>query len=433
MDRLKVLREKKLRLIAEARAITTAADADSGRDLTEDETAAHAALVARVTVLNADIKTEETLQAAERDMPVLVISDNADIRGGEDLALADPTHGFESSGHFFMAVARGSVPQAKPDERLRYLADVPGTSYAQGGAGADGGFLIPPEFSGRIRGYALEEGALLPLTQNDQVLGNSMSFPVSEQTPWGSTGARCFWEGEAQTANKSKPVLESRDLRLRRLLGLVPATNDIIDDAALMSTWLPRQLGVSIRWKTNEAIVNGNGTGQPEGFINGGNIIEQAKETSQTADTINVTNIAKMYGRCLGVINAVWLVNPDAFHQLVVMTLGDHPIFIPRDGGGKVSPMSGFLFGLPLLLSDTCQTVGDAGDIYLANLRDGYQTITKQGGISFATSMHLWFDYDMMAFRAVFRVDGKTLNRAVVTPPHSTITRSHFIRLAART
>jgi HK97 family phage major capsid protein len=94
--------------------------------------------------------------------------------------------------------------------------------------------------------------------------------------------------------------------------------------------------------------------------------------------------------------------------------------------------MSGSLFGLPLLLSETCQTLGDAGDIYLANLREGYQTITKQGGIQFATSVHLWFDYDMMAFRAVFRVDGQAVMRSAITPPNSTITRSHFVRLAAR-
>ena len=93
---------------------------------------------------------------------------------------------------------------------------------------------------------------------------------------------------------------------------------------------------------------------------------------------------------------------------------------------------NGFLLGRPLLMSECCQTLGDAGDIYFVAL-NWYQTITKGRGIDFASSMHLFFDYGVTAFRAVFRVDGQSIVRSAVTPPNSSITRSPFVRLAART
>ncbi len=52
--------------------------------------------------------------------------------------------------------------------------------------------------------------------------------------------------------------------------------------------------------------------------------------------------------------------------------------------------------------------------------------------MSTATSMHLWFDYDVQAFRATFRIDGHPWHAAAVTPPNSSVTRSSCVNLAAR-
>ena len=98
--------------------------------------------------------------------------------------------------------------------------------------------------------------------------------------------------------------------------------------------------------------------------------------------------------------------------------------------GVKGSP-SGLIFGQPVVISDTAQTLGDAGDIYFAAL-DHYVVIEKAAGPQITTSMHLWFDYDMTAFRLTVRIDGRSLVRAAVTPPNSSVTRSPFVRLAAR-
>jgi hypothetical protein len=63
---------------------------------------------------------------------------------------------------------------------------------------------------------------------------------------------------------------------------------------------------------------------------------------------------------------------------------------------------------------------------------NGYRTITKAGGVQTATSMHLYFDADATAFRFTFRLNGKPILSKPVTPPKSSVTRSHFVSLAAR-
>eukprot|EP01038_Epipyxis_sp_PR26KG_P018641 gene18641-26349_t len=60
-----------------------------------------------------------------------------------------------------------------------------------------------------------------------------------------------------------------------------------------------------------------------------------------------------------------------------------------------------------------------------------YRTITKAGGIETATSMHLWFDMGLTAFRAIFRVAGQPLLTKPITPNNGTGTLSPFVVLAS--
>ncbi|MEY5098792.1 MAG: hypothetical protein RJA36_1511, partial [Pseudomonadota bacterium] len=127
---------------------------------------------------------------------------------------------------------------------------------------------------------------------------------------------------------------------------------------------------------------------------------------------------------------AVWLVNPDVLPQLVVMTIGNQPIWTAPNQGMAQAPM-GFLLGRPIISTDVCDTVGDVGDIGFVNWK--YQrAITKSGGIETAQSMHIFFDQNMNAWRFTFRVDAKPVLNAAVTPPNSSNTRSPFVFLAER-
>lgn len=338
------------------------------------------------------------------------------------------TLGFKSMGEFAFHVRNAALGSGRLDPRLQAAA----TTYGNEAVGPDGGFAVPPQFATEISSMALEEQSLLALADNTPVTGNGMAFPKDETTPWGSTGVIASWDGEGSTATQKKPVLGLDRLFLKKLRVLVPASDELLADSAAMASHLRSKMGDAVRWKTNDAMINGTGAGQPLGILRAGSLVAQAKETSQTADTINAANIAKMFSRVIqGGGNLVWLLNPDAFPQIITLTLNNNPIWVPNNGGFQGAP-NGLLLGRPIVLTDACDTVGDQGDIILANM-GGYRAITKAGGEQFSESMHLWFDQDITAFKLTFRMDGQPALTSAVTPPNSAVTRSHFVALADRT
>lgn len=345
-----------------------------------------------------------------------------------DSNLDSKTFGFKSFGEYAFHVRNAALGNGRLDTRLQAAA----TTYGNEGSGPDGGFAVPPQFASEISTLALEEQSLLSMADNTPVSGNSMSFPKDETTPWGSTGITATWDGEGDAASQKKPVLGLDTLRLKKLRVLVPASDELLADSAAMTAHLTRKMSEAVLWKSNDAIVNGTGAGMPLGILSAASLVAQAKEAAQAADTIVAANIAKMYGRCMkgAGANLVWLINPDAYAQIITMTLGDQPIWTAPTQGIAGAP-DGLLMGRPIVLTDACDTVGDQGDIILANMA-GYRAITKAGGEEFSESMHLWFDQDVTAFKLVFRMDGAPALAAAVTPPNSAVTRSHFVALAAR-
>ena len=115
---------------------------------------------------------------------------------------------------------------------------------------------------------------------------------------------------------------------------------------------------------------------------------------------------SRMYGPSRA--NAVWLYHQDIEPQLNSLGFSTSatavPIYMPP-GGLSASPYS-TLMGRPMIQTQACETVGDKGDLILVDLNQ-YITVTKTSGIRADTSMHLWFDYDIMAYRFIFRVAGE--------------------------
>ena len=344
-----------------------------------------------------------------------------------DNLVDDKKLGFRNFGEFVADVVRADTGNGKSEKLVRAA-----TVFGNEGTGADGGYAVPPEFATEIASIAYAEETLLSRADTTPVTGNTMTFPKDETTPWGTTGITAAWEGEGAQSTPKKPAIGEAQLKLRKLKVLVAASDELLADAPAMTSYLTRKMGEAVDWKVNDAMINGTGAGQPLGILNAGATVSQAKESGQAADSIVAANIAKMYSRVIGGAgaNLVWLLNPDAFPQIITLTLNNNPIWVPNNGGFQGAP-NGLLLGRPVILTDACDTVGDVGDIILANM-SGYRAITKAGGAEFATSMHLFFDQDLQAFRLVFRMDGQPALSAPVTPPNSAVTRSHFVTLAAR-
>ena len=429
------LQARKAEQVKAARALTDKVAAE-GRDFTAEEQATFDGYATQISSLNAQIDREQLLATEEAGMTTaggVSIPAAAHI-GVTDNRAADPTRGFQSMGEFYRAVAMAGMGRGM-DQRLQIGAAAP-TTFSNEAAGADGGFAIPPQFSQDLWRLSLGEDSYLPMTENTEVTGNSMIFPKDESTPWGGSGANVYWQAEAAAAAQSKANIGTQAMVLHKLMGLVPVTNELVEDGFAIGSYLTPLLADRITWKVNEAILFGTGVGQPLGILtNAGNTgspaIIQAKESGQATLTLDPKNITKMVQRLLvgELKRSVWIGTPDILSPLEVLTIGQFPIYLPNTNLAE-SPY-GMLKGRPLLLSEHAAAFSSQSDLSLISFK-GYRTITKAGGVQTDTSMHLYFDADATAMRVRFRMNGVPILSAPVMPPKSGVTRSHFVTLAAR-
>jgi len=432
---LQALLARRAAVVNQMKALTDVAAASEAGTLTDEARAEFDAHSATIATLDGDIarvkaQIEATRSGASVEVPDGRIETSDNTRDA-------PTHGFRSFGEFAMACVQASGDGVRADQRLQIGAasTAPG-SYGNTASGADGGYLVPPEFSNAIveTAYA-QNDSFVPLTDNTPVQGNSMTFPVDETTPWGSSGIKAYWTEEAGASTESKAKFDPATLRLKKLTALVPLTEEMLADASAIGSYVQRKVPEAIAFKTNEALWSGSGAGKPKGFYAAtGLLVSVAKETSQVADTIVAQNISKMRARMAArsYRRAIWCVNNDALPQLdnLLFATSATNSVIYKPEGGRFG--YGTLLGRDVMVTDFNETVGDKGDIVLVDW-GMYRTITKAGGIETATSMHFWFDRGLTAFRTLFRIDGQPAIQAPVTPNKGSNSLSPIVTLDART
>jgi len=433
--RIRQLQARKADAIKSARAIATAAEA-AGRDITAEEQTQFDGFMATSDALNRQIANEQRLALEEAGLNPdgTVDIGAARVIDVTENAAADPKRGFKSFGEFLSAVREGSGSKGSIDPTA-FKAAAP-TTFGAEGSGADGGFLVPPAFSTDIFTLALTDDALLPLTDNTPVEGNGMVFPKDETTPWGTNGVRAYWQAEASLAQQTKPVLGTQAMRLHKLMALAPLTNELLADSTAAGAYVLPLMARSIRWKTNEAIMFGSGEGQPQGMFNSGAVVVQAKESGQATQTLLPMNIANMVARIPpgSYGDAQWFITPDLLPSLWTLNSNNQILYLPYGGGAgpfQASPY-GTLLGRPINVSQHNPAFSSQGDLSLV-VPNWYRTITKSGsGVNVDQSMHLYFDADVTAFRATFRMDGGSKIAAAIAQAKGSKTLSPFVQLQAR-
>lgn len=357
-------------------------------------------------------------------------------------------HGFRSLGEFCLHVhnagmvlqgARG--PLGAMDERLYFHAAATGMRQA---SGADGGFLVPPAFSTVIwDGLNNTAENLLSLTDNYTIEAGqeSLTFPANGETTrvGGSVygGVIAYWLAEADQIPNTKAKLRQMKIEPQQLAALVYVTDKLLRNATALDQFVTRASTDAINFQVGNAILRGNGVGQPLGILNSGSLVTITKETSQLAGTFQGLNAVKMFGRLHPRMraSAVWLINVDVTSQL--WRYSNVPVLDPTSttavGGAMLpifNPEKYTILGRPIVETEYNSTVGTAGDVVLAAMK-AYATGTR-GGIDAAVSMHLRFDFAESAFRFIFEVDGQPWLNAPLTPAQGTNTLSSFVAVETR-
>jgi HK97 family phage major capsid protein len=342
---------------------------------------------------------------------------------------------FASLGEQLIAVARATDPSRGVDRRLlRAAAGMSETSPS------DGGFLVQQDYASEIKtkmfstGQILQRVTRMPISANS----NSITIPVAADDAESAGifgGIIAYWLGEAGSKTPSSPKLKAMLLRLKKLIAVVPTTDELLSDATALEAFVRLGANRALVKEAEKQIIRGSGAGQPLGIINSGCLVTVGKENGQLADTIQYENIKNMWSRMYADsrTNAIWLINqsiePELYGMGITVGVGGSPVYLPP-GGASAQPY-GTLFGRPVIPCNYCSKLGDVGDIILADFAE--YILIEKGGVQEAISMHYGFITDQTYYRFVMRIDGQPAWSTYFTPEQATTaTQSPFVTLEAR-
>ncbi len=362
------------------------------------------------------------------------------------------TGGFRSMADFGRAVIGACRPGGQVDPRLLEMQKLYGqqlaaeraalvaagalseggilaapTSYHQEGGTAEG-YMVPPDFRDDIWTLVAEseEPDLFTMSGPEPTESNQVDMLVDESTPWGSVGVSFKWRSEASQMTASKLATKARTTRLGEGYVFVLATEELLEDAPRLNDRLTTKSAAAIKWGLGESVFRGDGVGKPQGIVNHASRASQSRAVASQIATADVSGmmshlIASSYSR------AVWLFNPDTLPQIVNLQIGSYPIWTPINGGLRDGAF-GMLMGRPMIPTEHCASLGTEGDLVLWDPQ-GYYSTRKASGVNFATSMHLYFDYNMTAFRWTIRAGGQPYLSAPVSPNKGSVKKSHTVTL----
>ncbi len=441
---LKVLRQKKADLVAEAQKVFDVASAEN-RGLTEAEKRRDDEIGAALDAVNDDISRAEAQAARQRQLEGLA-GGIGQFRDAAEGGQSRSASGFANLGEMLMAVASSSANPSRVDERLQYSA---ATGLSEG-VSADGGFLVENE---------LVADLMTPMWNSGEVMSRVRTIPIgagkngirmnkvdeksrANGSRWG--GFRVYWTGEGNNITASQTKFARMQLELEKVTGMVYATSELLEDSTALSGWMNMALPEEFTFAIEDAVMNGTGTGMPLGYLNSGAAVVVSKEGSQPAATLFAENIVKMWARmpARSRKDAVWLINQDIEPQLLLMNMKIKNVAGTENVGGIAVPPViytppgtasngyGTLMGRPVVPVEYCSTLGTVGDIQLVDLQQ--YLMIKKGELKKDSSIHVKFLQDETAFRFTYRMNGMPLWETPITPYKGTNTLSPFVLLQTR-
>ena len=332
-----------------------------------------------------------------------------------------------SGQEFFMAVKNAELYPSNMDKRLLALK----ATGLNEGIPSQGGFIVPPLMASGILENMWGVGKLLSYFRPVEISSNNMTFNAIDETSRAagsrSGGIRGYWLAEAAQKTASKPAFRQVDLKLKKVAALCYATDELLDDATALESWITREVPNELRFMVEDSFINGTGIGMPLGILPAGCLVSATRTDASEVDALD---LGRMWAaRYPGANDYIWLINTSVMPQLFSAVVGQSPVYMPP--GGLSGAMYGSIFGRPVIETEYNPYLGTLGDILLVSPSQ-YLAITN-GGIQSASSIHVKFDYDETCFRFVYRIDGQPSWASAVTAFDGTASISPFVALAATT
>ena len=335
----------------------------------------------------------------------------AKVSGGVERKLENGNFGYNRAGDYFKDVRNFALGESSESLlKARKFQNAQRESV-----GSDGGFLVPTDLIDGVQSAVESDESLLSRTRQFNISGNKAEMRINEKAPWTGNGENitAYWTAEGKKIDESQAKFEDVTIKAEKLAALVKVTEEMAEDSALIESFIRMETPEVFVAAINNAIINGNGVGKPEGVLNSKFGFEVSKKVGQAADSVVYDNLKAMYGHALprAQRNGIFIMNAALTEELMGMsfdeneTEGKTPIYLPNNS--IAGAPYGTLLGKPVHpMIGAMPALGDKGDICFVDL-SYYYTVLKVGGLKQRISTDFLFDTDEMAFKYTFRMGGK--------------------------
>lgn len=333
--------------------------------------------------------------------------------------------GFRSFGEFVQAVRFNPADPRLVESEERALSV---------GTDTKGGYLIPDEFISRIRMVSPQEAIVRPrasVIPAGDIPDQKITMPALDQTATDGTGiyggVSVSWIEEGETKPETDTGFNEISLEPKEVAGHIVVTDKLLRNAPAVEGLITQLFRGAINSAEEDAFFNSAVATRPTGIISHAGTITVNRSQ---ANRIVFSDVVNMLAKKLGGGNYVWVASISTLPQLIRMkdfeaADSDAPnlVWQPDARAG----MPGTILGIPVLFSDQLPTLGNKGDLILANftyylIKDGY-------GIAIDASPHVYFTKNKTVIKAFWNVDGKPWLTAPITLRDGSTKVSPFVVL----
>lgn len=320
---------------------------------------------------------------------------------------ADPTPApeqqeqFRDFGEFLQTVKYNPQDQAL---RAKEMSDQTQKRFLNMGIGANGGFIVPDQFSNQIKMVDDQAAIFRPRAQvipAGDPPDAAITIPALDQGGANGVyaGVQVTWIAEGAQKPETEPLFREIRLEPNEVAAHVVVTDKLLRNSAAAGALVSSLLRKAIIAAEEDAFLSGNGAGQPLGITGHPAAIQVARTG---AGAIAYTDVVNMFARAKFGGKLAWIGSQTILPQLMSMVdAGNNLVWQPNAREGA----PGTLIGIPFLLNDQSPILGAEGDLILVDLN--YYLIKDGSGISISMSEHPLFTQNRTIIKAFWNVDGQ--------------------------
>ena len=270
----------------------------------------------------------------------------------------------------------------------------------------DAGALVPVEYLATVIEFATAQSQILPKLWRIPMGSLSLKIPKLVQSAGSYFGGLILYHpDEGGVKTETKPNFDTLTFTAKKLIGLIPLTDELIADSSInIINYITALTVRAFQYQTEQEVINGTGiANQMTGIIAdpGINVV-----TRTTAGTLKYTDLVNLDSSLDENFNNLTYIGRRATINEMrnqVDTVGQ-PVY--HDGFTTFlgASMAAQLMGYPAIKTRNCPAIGVKGDVILGDL--GYYIWAVRSDMAIDQSKEYRFQYDETTLRFVMRQDG---------------------------